>query len=87
MHHKDKRYRSLTKAIVYRILSICIDYTVAYFITKDFEKSTMIVVLSNSISLGVYFIHERAWNHIKWGKRTPYCVNPVTGDEVVVGGK
>lgn len=70
MHHREKRYRSLTKAIVYRLISVCIDYTVAYFITKDFEKSTMIVILSNTISLVIYFAHERAWDKISWGKHT-----------------
>lgn len=87
MHHKENRYRSITKAIIYRLLSIGIDYSVAYFITHDFEKSTMIVILSNSISLLVYFAHERAWNRIKWGKNTPYCKNPTTGELVSLEGK
>ncbi|MES2930874.1 MAG: DUF2061 domain-containing protein [Patescibacteria group bacterium] len=82
MHHKDKRYRSLAKAIAYRLISICIDYSVAYLVTKDLEKSTIIVILSNSISLAVYFIHERAWNRVTWGKNTPYCKNPSTGELV-----
>jgi uncharacterized membrane protein len=70
MHHREKRYRSFTKALVYRLLSICIDYTVAYFITQDFEKSTAIVILSNTVSLIVYFAHERAWDRISWGKHS-----------------
>jgi uncharacterized membrane protein len=68
--HKEKRSRSLIKAITYRLISIVIDSGVAYAITKSSKQTLLLVVASNTISMVVYFIHERAWNRVHWGKHT-----------------
>jgi uncharacterized membrane protein len=46
------------------------DSTIAYAITRDTEQTAMLVIISNVISIMVYFIHERAWNRIHWGKHS-----------------
>ncbi len=79
MHHKEKRQRSLLKALTYRILSVIIDYIIIYSITREYEKSIAIVALSNGVSLCLYFAHERAWNKIKWGRHTHEPFNPTLG--------
>lgn len=66
--HREKRSRSAIKAITYRIISIVIDSIIAYTITKSAKQTAILVLISNSISILVYFIHERAWNRIHWGK-------------------
>lgn len=68
--HKEKRIRSIAKAITYRIISIIIDSIIAYAITKNAKQTLVLVVISNVISIGVYFVHERAWNRVHWGKHT-----------------
>jgi uncharacterized membrane protein len=66
--HREKRSRSAIKAITYRIISIIIDSAIAYTITKDAKQTIILVLISNSVSILVYFLHERAWNRIHWGK-------------------
>lgn len=66
--HREQRTRSAIKAITYRIISIIIDSIIAYTITKSAEQTAILVLISNSISILVYFAHERAWNRIHWGK-------------------
>lgn len=68
--HKEKRSRSVAKAVTYRLVSIVMDSTIAYAITRDTQQTAMLVIISNVISIMVYFIHERAWNRIHWGKHS-----------------
>ncbi len=67
--HKDKRKRSIVKAITYRLVSILMDSAIAYFITRNTSQTIALVLISNGISIMMYFVHERAWNRVSWGKR------------------
>jgi uncharacterized membrane protein len=66
-HETSKR--SIIKSISYRIVSITADYIVAFFFTKDATLSLGIVALVNGYSTILYFLHERAWAHIHFGKK------------------
>lgn len=68
--HREKRTRSVAKAVTYRLVSIIMDSTIAYAITRDTEKTALLVIISNVISIMVYFVHERVWNRIHWGKHS-----------------
>jgi uncharacterized membrane protein len=73
MKHKaaEKHSRSLLKAISYRIISITADSIAAYFFTKDVLLSAGIVIFINSYSTILYYIHERIWANIHWGRKAP----------------
>ncbi len=66
--HKEHRRRSILKAITYRFISIMVDTVIAYAITHSAEKTLLFVIISNTISIVVYFIHERVWNRVPWGR-------------------
>lgn len=67
-HAHDKRTRTLVKAIAYRMLSICADTIVAYFFTRNTMTTAVIVLFVNGYSTVLYYIHERIWAHIHWGR-------------------
>ena len=71
MKHKaaEKHSRSIVKAISYRIISITADSIVAYFFTRDALLSAGIVVLINGYSTVLYYVHERVWANIHWGRK------------------
>jgi uncharacterized membrane protein len=75
MPYHEKHSRSIAKAISYRIISICVDLTIVYSLAVLFDaphktQLTLGVVLaSNSISIFVYYIHERVWNKFHFGRR------------------
>ena len=76
MHISDKRLRSIAKSISYRVLSVCIDMTVAYFFTRSISMSLGIVLIVNTYSTFLYYCHERIWSHIAWGKRKTLVCPP-----------
>lgn len=65
--------RSVAKAITYRIFSLAVDFTVAYLFLHDVVSSISIVLIVNAYSTVLYYLHERMWAHIHWG-RTPVVV-------------
>lgn len=65
----EKPRRSIIKSITYRVLSITADSAVAFFFTRDVALSASIVILVNGYSIFLYYIHERVWSRIHWGRR------------------
>ena len=60
--------RSLVKAITYRIVILTSDSIIVFALTHRFDITVGVVLFSNFASSFLYFIHERAWNAIHWGK-------------------
>jgi len=68
--HREKRERSIAKAVTYRLVSIVLDSSIAFWVTKSAEQTLILVLVSNFISIMMYFVHERAWNKVHWGKHS-----------------
>jgi len=64
----DKRTRTIAKAVAYRLLSITADSIVAFFFTRSAVATFAIVAFVNGYSTLLYYIHERVWAHIHWGR-------------------
>ena len=64
----EKHRRSAVKSATYRTLSISVDSMVAYFFTRDVVLSFWIVLLVNGYSTVLYYLHERVWAHVTWGR-------------------
>lgn len=60
--------RSLTKAVTFRIIALCADFLVISALTKQSEVALGIIIFTNFSSTLLYFLHERLWNKIHWGK-------------------
>jgi len=61
--------RSIAKSVSYRVVSITIDSFVAYYFTRSVALSAGIVIFVDTYSTIVYYLHERAWAHIHWGRK------------------
>jgi uncharacterized membrane protein len=66
--YREKRQRSIVKALSYRTLIVMADGLVIFLITHRYDVALMVVVISNLYSTVLYFLHERLWDGIKWGK-------------------
>jgi uncharacterized membrane protein len=64
----EKHRRSIVKSVTYRLLSITADLLVAYFFTRNIGFSVGIVLLVDGYSTLLYYLHERIWAHIHWGR-------------------
>jgi adenylylsulfate kinase len=68
MSYHEKHSRSIAKAISYRIVSIVADLLLVYTLTQKVQLTLGIVVVSNTVSIFLYYFHERAWNRIHFGR-------------------
>jgi uncharacterized membrane protein len=60
--------RSLVKAVTFRLLILCSDTTVIFLITHRWDTTIGLVIATNLASTTLYFLHERIWNRIQWGR-------------------
>lgn len=68
-HSAEKHSRSLIKSISYRLISMTADTIAAYLLTHDTAMTIGLVVLVNTYSTVLYYIHERVWANIHWGRK------------------
>ncbi|MFA5894221.1 MAG: DUF2061 domain-containing protein [Candidatus Shapirobacteria bacterium] len=60
--------RSIIKSITFRILIICSDSIIIYSISHRLDLTLGVIFFSNLASTILYFIHERTWNSVHWGR-------------------
>ena len=69
MAFRESRWRTIIKAVTFRIFVIVADVGVIYFITDSIKVAASVITLTNVTSTLVYVVHERAWNRIHWGRK------------------
>ena len=69
MKFKETKWRSLTKSVTFRVLVIVSDLVLVYVLTKRADVTIAVTVLTNAASTILYFVHERVWNSLSWGRR------------------
>jgi adenylylsulfate kinase len=70
-HHSEETLsRSITKTITYRVLILICDFTCIYLFTGKLKVAVGFTIVSNVYTTIGYFLHERVWDKIKWGKNT-----------------
>ena len=70
MGHVESHYRSIVKAVSYRILGSATTALIFYILTQKASLSLGAGGLDMVLKIGVYFVHERIWNHINFGRST-----------------
>jgi uncharacterized membrane protein len=61
------RARSIAKAISWRLLGSIDTFVVAYILTGRASLGAAISAVEVLTKLGLYYVHERGWAHIRWG--------------------
>jgi adenylylsulfate kinase len=61
--------RSVFKSISWRIVATLTTMTIVYLFTKKIFLSIGIGAVEVVAKILFYYIHERIWNKIKWGKK------------------
>jgi uncharacterized membrane protein len=60
--------RSFLKSITFRITVITSDAIIIYALTRRIDLTAGLVIITNCSSTVLYFVHERIWNRIQWGR-------------------
>jgi uncharacterized membrane protein len=66
----DTPKRSIAKSISWRILAGIITACVALFMTGQLAFAAKIGLADTTVKLLIYFVHERIWNRINYGRVT-----------------
>ena len=68
--------RSVTKAITYRVLIMCLDFITIYLFTGAVRVALGFMIVSNIYTTIGYFFHERIWARIQWELIRPESLFP-----------
>ncbi len=74
---RDSPQRSLIKTITYRLFASGAMFTAIFIYSHEYQSLSLSESISNAgffaflefiVKLVIYYIHERIWSGIKWGK-------------------
>ncbi|CAB4629230.1 MAG: DUF2061 domain-containing protein [Actinobacteria bacterium] len=61
--------RSLAKSITWRLIAIAVTFIVGFVMTGSWQFAVSLSLISNLINFVLYYIHERFWLKINWGRK------------------
>lgn len=64
----DTKKRGLTKAVTWRLVASLVLGTLTWLLTGSIQKVGLMLLLFNLIQVCTYFVHERVWSKVLWGK-------------------
>ncbi|MFZ4707319.1 MAG: DUF2061 domain-containing protein [Bacteroidales bacterium] len=74
---KDAPWRSLVKALTYRLLGSAAMFVIFFVLSRSYtgrslsqslSDASIISVIDFVTKLVIYYVHERIWTNISWGK-------------------
>jgi len=69
----EKNVRSLAKSITWRVVATSTTILSVYLFTGNVVLSTSVGALELLVKTAIYYIHERVWNMIHFGRETNHA--------------
>jgi len=66
--HHEKHSRTLAKALTWKLFATGIAFSTTYYYTGSATIAGKMAGTTFFIGLAAYYLHERAWNVVRWGK-------------------
>ena len=80
-HGREAHSRTVAKAISWRIIATITTMTAVYIFTGEWLITIGVGVVEVVAKIRFYYLHERIWNKISWGKeKNPLSTIPVKGE-------
>jgi uncharacterized membrane protein len=67
----ETHFRSIVKAISWRVGGTVVTFLVAWVLAGSLDLAARIGVLDTVIKIGAFYVHERLWNRLSFGKLKP----------------
>jgi uncharacterized membrane protein len=64
----EKNSRSIAKAVSYRVFGSIVTFAIALLLTGDAVISSAVGVADLFAKSILFYLHERLWNKIDWGR-------------------
>ena len=65
----DRHRRTLIKTITWRLIALVITWIIVYTFSRDIKMSVAISITANALKALFYYIHERIWNRVSFGRQ------------------
>lgn len=66
---KERRYRSITKAISWRVTGTIDTFIISYIVTGKPKFALAISGIEVFTKIFLYYFHERLWNRLSFGRK------------------
>lgn len=67
----ESHLRSIFKAVSWRAGGTVVTFLTAWLILGQIQDAFKIGALDTLMKIGVFYFHERLWNHLQFGKLKP----------------
>lgn len=67
----ESHSRSIVKAVTWRAGGTVVTFFIAWAITGEATLSVGIGLLDSLVKVGAFYLHERMWNRLHFGKLEP----------------
>ncbi len=64
----EQKRRSLVKALTWRAIATATTMTLVFLFTGEMSLAVGVGALDIIFKLIFYYVHERAWNKLSWGR-------------------
>ncbi len=65
----DSHWRSIIKSITWRLIAVAVTMLISYIWLQEWRSAIVLSLLANGIKAVLYYLHERGWNRIDFGRR------------------
>lgn len=73
---RERPIKSIAKTITWRVIASATTFGLTLLIFHDdpfaTEKASGVAAVEVVVKMFLYFLHERAWNTVRWGKMRVY---------------
>ena len=67
MKIRERHRRSALKGLTYTGAVIIADIIIVMLVTHRIDATIEVLVLTNIVSLAIYYVHARIWASVAWG--------------------
>jgi adenylylsulfate kinase len=65
---QESHFRSIMKGVTWRVIASATTMTVVYVVTGSLELMASVGIVDITAKIFFYYMHERMWGKVKWGK-------------------
>lgn len=65
---QETKLRSIIKTIIWRFIATLNSYFILVILTNSNKQNLYKAIIMNITGFFIYYIYERFWNLIRWGK-------------------
>lgn len=64
----EGQFRTISKIVTWRVLITASNFLIPFIMTGSWGSAAIFAGMATVVNMFLFWIHERGWNIIKWGK-------------------